>query len=92
MVVLDSNHNKEHVLEELRLYAPLVTPGNYLVVQDTHLNGHPVFVGDSPDPGHEGPMEALDEFLPRNTQFQSDRSREKYGLTFCPRGWLKRVR
>jgi cephalosporin hydroxylase len=91
MVILDSLHNKEHVLEEMRLYGPLVTPGNYLVVQDTHLNGHPVRVPFSPDPGHEGPMEALAEFLPRHAEFAVDRSREKFGLTYNAGGWLRRV-
>jgi cephalosporin hydroxylase len=91
MVVLDSLHNKEHVLEEMRLYAPLVTPGNYLVVQDTHLTGHPVSVPFSPDPGHEGPWEAVHEWLPRHPEFTVDRSREKYGLTFNPGGWLRRL-
>ncbi len=92
MVILDSSHNKEHVLEELRLYAPLVASGCYLVVQDTHLNGHPIFLDRTPDPGHEGPMEAVSEFLSKNKDFVPDRTREKYGLTFNPNGWLKRIR
>jgi cephalosporin hydroxylase len=92
MVILDSLHNKEHVLEELRLYGPLVTKGNYLVVQDTHLNGHPIRVPFSPDPGHDGPMEALWEFLPKHPEYLQDRSREKFGSTHNPGGWLRRIR
>ena len=86
LVVLDSDHRKEHVLEELRLYAPLVTPGSYLVVEDTILNGHPV----SPDFG-PGPMEAAEEFLRGNPEFTSDRRREKLYLTFNPKGYLRRA-
>ena len=87
MVSLDSNHHKDHVLKELKLYSGLVTPGNYLVVEDTDLNGHPVLPLFGP-----GPMEAVEEFLKNNSDFIQDRSREKYGVTLFPGGWLKRVR
>lgn len=83
MVVLDSEHGKGHVLAELAAYAPLVTPGCYLVVEDTNLNGNPVQPGCFP-----GPMEAVDEFLSRDGSFTRDRSREKFGLTFNPGGYL----
>jgi cephalosporin hydroxylase len=92
MVVLDSAHVKEHVLKELDLYKDLVCIGCYLVVQDTHLTGHPVVVEDSPGPGLQGPMEAVDQFLASDSRFIPDRSRERYGLTVSPKGWLKRLK
>jgi len=87
LVVLDSDHSRAHVLEELRRYAPLVTPGSYLVVEDTNVNGHPVYRGFGP-----GPMEAVEVFLQETDAFEVDRGREKLLLTFNPRGWLRKVR
>jgi cephalosporin hydroxylase len=85
MVVLDSAHDKPHVLRELDVWAPFVTPGCYLVVEDTNLNGHPV-------PGWDagGPMEALEEWLPNHPEFEIDKSREKFLLTTQPNGFLRR--
>jgi cephalosporin hydroxylase len=88
MVILDSDHSEGHVRKELDLYAALVTPGCYLIVEDTNVNGHPVSRSHGP-----GPMEALDDFLrgKGGQDFSSDLSRDrKFGFTFHPRGWLKR--
>jgi cephalosporin hydroxylase len=85
MVVLDSDHSAAHVRRELELYSPLVSPGCYLVVEDTNVNGHPVFRSHGP-----GPMEALQDFLAGNQEFSSDLAREKFAITFSPRGWLRR--
>jgi cephalosporin hydroxylase len=84
LVVLDSDHRLEHVRGELNAYAPLVTRGSYLIVEDTNLNGRPVVSEHGP-----GPAEAVAEFLAANNRFEIDRSREKFGLTFNPGGYLR---
>jgi cephalosporin hydroxylase len=86
LVVLDSDHSRDHVLAELRAYAPLVTPGSYLVVEDTNVNGHPVYEAFGP-----GPMEAVQDFLKERDDFEVDRSREKFLFTFNPGGWLRKL-
>lgn len=85
LVILDSNHERDHVLEELRIYGPLVTPGSYVIVEDTNVNGHPVW----PDFG-PGPMEAVEEFVRDAGEFSVDRRREKFFLTFNPGGYLQK--
>jgi cephalosporin hydroxylase len=86
MVVLDSDHRREHVLRELELYSPLVSPGGHLIVEDTSINGHPVARTFGP-----GPMEAVEEFLQGTEEFAPDVEAEKFFLTFNPRGYLRRV-
>jgi cephalosporin hydroxylase len=85
MVTLDSDHSEENVSRELQLYAPMVTPGSYLVVEDTNVNGHPA----SPEHG-PGPWEAVQAFLAANPDFQPDLNCQRHLLTFFPNGWLKR--
>ena len=86
MVLLDSDHGRDHVLAELEAYAPLITRGSYLVVEDTNLNGHPVEPGYGP-----GPMEATEAFLVGHPEFVHDAAMDKFLLSFNPRGYLKRI-
>jgi cephalosporin hydroxylase len=85
-VILDSDHSYAHVRDELQAYHSLVTPGSYLVVEDTNVNGNPVLDDFGP-----GPMEALQEFLPAHPEFEVDRYCERFGLTFNPSGYLRRA-
>jgi len=87
MVVLDSDHHRDHVLAELELYSPFVSLDNYLIVEDTNINGHPVYPGFGP-----GPMEAVEAFLDATDDFVVDAGREKFYLTFNPHGYLRRIR
>jgi len=85
MVILDSDHTEAHVLKELELYSTLVASGQYLIVEDTNIHGHPVRSYLPP-----GPWEAIEQWLPTQFNFTQDRRRERFLLTFNPGGYLKR--
>lgn len=87
LIILDSDHSADHVYNELMIYSQFVTKGSYIIVEDTNVYGHPVYKEHGP-----GPMEALEKFMKRNSKFISDKSREKFYLTFNPNGYLKRIK
>jgi cephalosporin hydroxylase len=85
MVILDSDHCAEHVEQELAIYSRLVSAGCYLIAEDTNINGHPVMPGYG-----NGPMEAVERFVATEKGFVSDPQREKFFMTFNPKGYLRR--
>jgi len=85
LVNLDSQHIYSHVLKEMKIYSKFVTPGSYMIVEDSNVNGHPIL----PNKG-DGPYEAINKFLAHNSNFEIDYSREKYYLTFNPNGYLRK--
>jgi cephalosporin hydroxylase len=93
IVILDSNHSRDHVLNEMNLYGDLVSVGGYLLVQDTNINGHPT--GEDLGPG---PWEAVEAFMAAGAHskggatFEIDRSRELLFFSMHPKGYLKRVK
>lgn len=86
LVILDSDHSKAHVLAELDAYAPFVAENNYLIVEDTNMNGHPV---GEPDP-NGGAWEAVQEWIGSHPEFAIDARVEPY-MTFAPMGYLRRL-
>jgi cephalosporin hydroxylase len=87
MVLLDSDHSESHVSKEIAAYAPLVRVGDYLIVEDTNVNGHPTY-----EEYGAGPMEAVQNFLAENDEFAVDGRCERFLMTFNPRGYLRRVK
>ena len=85
LVILDSDHNMPHVLEEMKIYSEFVTKGSYMIVEDSNVNGHPIM----PNWGL-GPFEAIQEFLSKNDLFEVDKSCEKFYMSFNPSGYLKK--
>lgn len=84
-VILDSEHAKDHVLGEMHLLRPILRSGDYMIVEDGNINGHPVAPGFG-----KGPFEALEEYF---AQYPDDYIRDvkresKFGFTFAPMGFL----
>jgi cephalosporin hydroxylase len=86
LIVLDSSHYKDHVLDEIYAYEKMVTKGSYLIVEDTALHGNPIH----PE-GEEDPMWAVEKFMHHTKDFVADRSREKFLMTWHPKGFLKKL-
>ena len=99
IVVLDSNHEKQHVLEELRAYSPLVSVGSYIVAMDgimERLAGAP---RSAPDWSWNNPRQAALEFVNENADFVIEEPRFAFNegkiterVTYWPSAFIKRVK
>lgn len=101
-VVLDSNHSKTHVLNELRAYAPLVTPGSYILVADgitRRLAGLARYQDERPTAAWkwDNPLAAISEFIDQNPDFELCSPRFAFNespltepITYMPGGWIRR--
>jgi len=81
MVVLDSNHKRLHVKWELHLYAPLVSKGQFLVVEDCYRRGHNKLLG---------PGLAINWYLKRSKNFVRTDYDKQFISTLTRGGWLLR--
>lgn len=94
LVSLDSNHTHEHVLAELKAYAPLTSVGSYCVVFDGVVEDMPKeLAGDRPWGPGDNPKTAVWEYLKSHPEFEIDKSiQDKLLITVAPDGYLKRVK
>jgi cephalosporin hydroxylase len=93
LVMLDSNHTHDHVLEEMRAYSPFVTKDSYLLVFDTIVEDLPGDIyTNRPWSVGDNPKTAVREFLKTNKNFIIDRTMDNQLLiSVAPEGFLKRI-
>lgn len=90
LIMHDGDHYKEQVLRDLQNYSKFVSVNSYFIVEDGIID---LFKpGDSIGNYREGPLAAVEQFLDKNRDFIVDTERERYILTYNPRGFLKRIR
>lgn len=91
-VIQDGDHAKAQVLADLENYSPFVSVGSYFVVEDGIVDLFHDGDGMGFKEEEPGPLAAVEAFLSRHDDFMVDDARERYILTYNPKGFLKRVR
>jgi len=98
LVILDSNHSKEHVLKELEIYSQLITPGSYLIATDGFKKQLVDVPRGKENWGWDNPRAAVEEFLASHPEFvlelperRYNRSSIRENVTHFQDAWLKRV-
>lgn len=86
LIIEDSSHMYSDTLEILKLYSPLVTLGSYFIVEDG------IVVINKNNSYNDGPYRAVNEFVSENKFFQIDRTKEKFIMTWNPKGFLKKIK
>jgi cephalosporin hydroxylase len=97
MVILDSNHSRDHVAAELAAYASLVSPGCFLLVQDGIMENVAGMPRTDDDWNWNNPKPAVAAFLATHSEFEAanqqrpfDESQAVPDCTHHPDGWLRR--
>lgn len=99
LVILDSNHSHDHVLDELRAYAPMVGVGGYMIATDGIMQDVVGAPRTAPDWGLNNPQEAARSFVAEDNRFVIEEPawlfneglvRER--VTYWPACYVKRIR
>ena len=99
LVLLDSNHSRDHVRDELEVYAPFVTPGSYIVATDGVMlqvadapRGRPEWTDDNPVSAVRGFLANHPEFVVEQPAWPFNESELDQNVTHWPQAYLRRVR
>lgn len=97
LVLLDSNHTRQHVLAELEAYHSLVTPGSYIVATDGFMNaltdvprGKKEWADDNPAAAAQEFAAAHPEFVVQQPDWPFNESDLTENISHWPGAWLRR--
>jgi len=91
LLIQDGDHSRQQVSEDLENYSKFISLNSYFIVEDGIVD---LFhYGDSLgfEEEEDGPLAAVEEFLEHHPEFEIDSVRERYLLTYNPKGFLKRI-
>jgi len=89
LIIEDSSHTYENTLNVLRTYNSLVSKGSYFIVEDSNINHGLDFPNEFLSGGS---YEAIEEFVKENDDFIIDRTKERFVITWNPKGYLKKIK
>lgn len=99
LVILDSNHSRQHVLDELEAYHDLVSVSSYIVATDGIMRDLADVARGDESWRCDNPCAAVEEFVRRHPGFVVEQpawsfneSALKQSVTHWPGAWLKRIR
>lgn len=98
LMILDSNHTKQHVLAELEAYQELITPGSYMVAADGIMQdlydvprGKPEWISDNPSEAAIEFAQSHKDFVIEQPSWAFNESGLNQNITHWPGAWLKRI-
>jgi len=98
LVILDSNHTKQHVLDELQAYHHFVTPGSYIIATDGIMKdlhdvprGTPDWIWDNPTAAAEAFVQAHPDFVQEQPAWPFNESNLTHNITHWPGAWLRKT-
>lgn len=98
LVILDSNHSKTHVEQELEAYHSLVSVGSYIVATDGSMEilhdvprGQADWEQDNPSAAAREFASSHPDFVLGNPAWSFNESQLDKNITHWPDAWLKRI-
>ena len=97
LVILDSNHSKEHVYQELNIYSKLIKSGGYIVACDGIMKQVKGAPRTNDDWDWNNPIEAINDFVSVNKEFEVVEPKWPFNegsvherVTYWPQAYLRK--